>query len=592
MSIGPAKALLLLVAMGFLLYSNALKNPFHYDDLHSIRYNPHIRSLDNVPQFFTDLHTFSSERSGTMFRPLLLCSYALNYALHGEDVVGYRLFNLALHILCAWLVWSLVDSGGAGAPMALLAAGLFLLQPLAAEPVNYISSRSDMLMAVCVLAALRCFACAEGRWLWGMLALFAAGLLVKSVAVVFPALCLLSLRGKWKEEWRSYIGHFAAMGSLVLIYLALIVSNRFLPSSLAKAPRAFDANIWTQIKAYVYSVWLYIMPVHLNVDHPFVVAESFWDPQVLWPFIFLFSLLVFFVRMYRSWLGMGGLWFLIALLPYILIPLNIMVSERRTYLAGVGFALLSAFVGARFFERHRRSAVAVGTVAVAAFFCIVVQRNSVWASDIRLWEEAVKSPPAQPRARVNLALAYSRAERWGDAREQLRYALQVDGSFADAWVELGNIEHRFGALAAAETAYLRALESQPSLAGGHYNLGNIYMAKGEHVKAAQSYAMALQLNPNFAMAHNNIGQAYEVLGRADEALDHYRSALDIDPDQPQAWFNWAALLERRGQIKEAGRAYMQAYELLQGAADYAENTQFQQYAQRAIENAQRLGIGQ
>ena len=592
MSIGPAKALLLFAALGFLLYSNALKNPFHYDDLHSIRYNPHIRSLDNVPRFFTDLHTFSSERSGTMFRPLLLCSYALNYALHGEDVVGYRIVNLVLHIVCAWLVWSLVCSGGGGAAMALLAGGLFLLHPLAAEPVNYISSRSDMLMAVCVVAAVRFFGRAEGRRLWGMLALFVAGLLVKSVAVVFPALCLLSLRGEWKEEWRSYIGRFAAMGSLVLIYLALIVSNRFLPSSLAKAPRAFDANIWTQIKAYVYSVWLYIMPVHLNVDHPFVAAESFWDPHVLWPFIFLLSLLIFFARMYRSWLGMGGLWFFVAMLPYALIPLNIMVSERRTYLAGMGFALLSAFVGIRFFERRRRRAIAVGVVAVAAFFSIIAQRNSVWASDIRLWEEAVRGPQAQHRARVNLALAYNRAERWDDAREQLRYALQVDGRFADAWVELGNIEHRFGALAAAETAYLKALESQPSLAGGHYNLGNIYMAKGERAKAVQSYAKALQLNPNFAMAHNNIGQAYEALAREDEALAHYRSALDIDPDLPQAWFNLAVILERRGQIKEAGRAYMQAYELLQRAVDYAQNTQFQQYAQRSIENAKRLGMGQ
>lgn len=592
MSIGPAKALLLFAAMGFLLYSNALNNPFHYDDLHSIRYNPHIRSLDNVPHFFTDLHTFSSERSGTMFRPLLLCSYALNYALHGEGVAGYRLFNIVLHILCAWLLWSLVHQRGGGAPMALVAGGFFLLHPLAAEPVNYISSRSDVLMAVCVLAAVLRFGGVGRRPLYSVLALFAAGLLVKSVAVVLPALCLLSLRGTWKEEWRSYFGRFAAMAALVLAYLGIIVSNRFLPSSLAKAPRAFDANIWTQIKAYVYSVWLYVMPVHLNVDHPFVAADSFWAPQVLWSFLFLFSLLVFFARMYRSWIGMGGLWFFIALLPYALIPLNIMVSERRTYLAGVGFALLSAFVGMRFFERRRRTAIVVGAVAVAAFCCIVVQRNSIWASDIRLWEEAVAVPQAQPRARVNLALAYSRDERWDDAREQLRYALEADGSFADAWVELGNVEHRFGALAAAETAYLRALQSQPSLAGGHYNLGNIYMAKGESAKAVQRYAKALELNPNFAMAHNNIGQAHEALGGEAEAFVHYKRALDIDPDQPQAWFNLAAILERRGQIKQARRAYLRAYELLHRAEGFAENEQYQQYAERAIAHARRLKVGE
>ena len=591
MSISPARVLLLFAAMGFLLYGAALNNPFHYDDLHSIRYNPHIRSLENIPQFFTDLHTFSSERSGTMFRPLLLCSYALNYALHGQDVVGYRLFNLALHILCAWMVWSLVRHGGGGASMALLAGGFFLLQPLVAEPVNYVSSRSDLLMAVCVVAAVLAFGGAVGNWLWGVLALFAAGLLVKSVAIVLPALCLISLRGAWKEAWRSYIGRFAALSALAIGYLGLIVSNRFLPSSIAKAPRAFDANMWTQAKAYVYSVWLYVMPVNLNVDHPFVAARSFWDPQVLCSIVFLLSLLAFFARMYRSWIGMGGLWFFVALLPYALIPLNIMVSERRMYLAGVGFALLMGFVSVRFFERQRRSAIVLGAVVAAAFICIVVQRNSVWSSDIRLWEDAIRMSDAQPRARVNLALAYGRDLRWGDAREQLRYALDVDGDFADAWVELGNIEHRFGALGAAETAYLQALLSQPSLAGGHYNLGNIYMEKGETERAVFRYAQALELNPNFAMAHNNIGQGYEALDRETEAFAHYQRALDIDPDQAQAWYNLAAALERRGQREQAGHAYMQTYELLHRADNYAQNTQFQQYAKRAIENARRLGMG-
>ncbi len=584
--------LFLFAVVGFLLYGTALKNPFHYDDLHSIRYNPHIRSLENMPRFFVDLHTFSSERSGTMFRPLLLCTYALNYALNGQDAAGYRLFNLALHVLCAWMVWSLAKNGG-GAAMALLAGGVFLLHPLAAEPINYISSRSDILMTAFVLSAVLCFAEAKGKRLWLLLALFAAGLLVKSVAIVLPALCFLSLRGAWTEgTWRHYWGRFAAMAILALTYLGIIVSNRFLTSSIAKAPRAFDVNILTQAKAYVYSVWLYAMPVHLNVDHPFTAARALWEPQVLCALLFLLSLLVFFARFYKQWFGMGGLFFIAGLLPYALIPLNIMVSERRVYLAGVGFALLASHVFVCFFVARRRSASAVAAVAILSFVSIIAQRNGVWSADIRLWEDAVRSSNAQPRARVNLALAYGRDERWNEAREQLGYALAVDENFADAWMELGNIEHRSGALVQAESAYLRALKSQPALAGGHYNLGNILMAKGDARQAVERYAKALQLSPNFAMAHNNIGQAYEALGREEGALEHYKRALAIDPDQPQAWFNWAVILERRGQVEEARRAYLLSYKLLRDSADYEHNEQFQQYAQRASERASRLAIGQ
>ncbi len=583
--------LVLFAAVGLVLYVGALKNPFHFDDLHSIRYNPHIRSLENIPSFFTDLHTFSSERAGTMFRPLLLCSYALNYALHGHDVVGYRLFNLVLHILCAWLIWQWVRDLGGGGAMAALAGGLFLLHPLQAEPINYISSRSDILVTFLLLAAVLCFSTAQGVWRWGFLALFAAGLLVKSVAIVLPGLCFLSLRGAWANgSWRVYTGRFAAMSALALGYLGLIVANSFLTSSLAKAPRAFDVNLWTQAKAYIYSIWLFVLPVHLSVDHPFVAAGSPWEAQVIWPVLFLASLLVVCLSMYRHWLGVGGLFFAIALLPYALIPLNIMVSERRLYLAGVGFALVVAWALAQFLRRCRRVAMALGAVVLVVFVTLVWERNDIWSSDVRLWEDAVSKGEAQPRARVNLALAYRRESRWDEAREQLRRTLEIDADFADAWVELGNIEHQFGALPAAEHAYSRAVASRPSLAGGHYNLGNIYLAKGDRTRAVASYLKALALNPNFAMAHNNVGQAYEALGKEREALVQYRTALEIDPEQPQAWFNIAALLERRGDRAEAAQAYLRSYELLLSTADFAENAQYQNYAQRAKENARRLGL--
>ena len=64
--------------LAVVLFANALENPFHYDDKHSIVKNKHLRSLRNIPHFFVDPGTFSSERQGTMFRPLLLVSYALN----------------------------------------------------------------------------------------------------------------------------------------------------------------------------------------------------------------------------------------------------------------------------------------------------------------------------------------------------------------------------------------------------------------------------------------------------------------------------------------------------------------------------------
>ena len=60
-----AASLLLLAAA---VYANSLGNSFHYDDFHSIVDNPHIRSLANIPEFFADPATFSSQAS-PMYRP-------------------------------------------------------------------------------------------------------------------------------------------------------------------------------------------------------------------------------------------------------------------------------------------------------------------------------------------------------------------------------------------------------------------------------------------------------------------------------------------------------------------------------------------
>jgi hypothetical protein len=65
----------LALALG-LVYHASFANGFHYDDFHSIVENPHIRSLAQIPAFFSDPSTFSSMPERAMYRPLLLVSYA------------------------------------------------------------------------------------------------------------------------------------------------------------------------------------------------------------------------------------------------------------------------------------------------------------------------------------------------------------------------------------------------------------------------------------------------------------------------------------------------------------------------------------
>ena len=130
---------ILLAGLVVVLYSNSLKGSFHYDDFHSIVDNPNIRQLENIPTFFVDPTLFSQDPQKAMYRPLLLVSYALNYAVGQYRVEGYHLVNIGLHLACTLLVWSLGSRAGLGRQGRLAAALLFAVHPLASEPVNYLT---------------------------------------------------------------------------------------------------------------------------------------------------------------------------------------------------------------------------------------------------------------------------------------------------------------------------------------------------------------------------------------------------------------------------------------------------------------------
>lgn len=210
-----------ILAACLLVYANSLDNSFHYDDEHSIQKNIHIRDLGNFPRFFTDPSTFSVDHDKGMFRPLLLVSYALNYAYGEYDVASYHVVNLGLHAAIACMLWALIWSLGASRQAALVAGLLFALHPIGSEPVNYISSRSESLAALFYVGALLAFV-AKGAhetnryrivsWLC-----LVAGLLSKSSAITLPAVLLVydlvflsdfNLKKLQREFTRRHLGYW------------------------------------------------------------------------------------------------------------------------------------------------------------------------------------------------------------------------------------------------------------------------------------------------------------------------------------------------------------------------------------------------
>ena len=129
-----------------LAYANGLAVGFHFDDWHVIQKNPHVRSLASIPSFFVDPDSSSVSRENRLVRPLLLVSFALNYAVSGERPWSYHLLNLLLHWCVVLLVFRIVRDhfwlGDAALPVAAGAALVVAVHPLNTSAVDYVTARS------------------------------------------------------------------------------------------------------------------------------------------------------------------------------------------------------------------------------------------------------------------------------------------------------------------------------------------------------------------------------------------------------------------------------------------------------------------
>ncbi|MBI5741581.1 MAG: hypothetical protein HZA16_12815 [Nitrospirae bacterium] len=101
----PVIHLLLIAVLGLIVYSNTFHSPFQWDEAVYIVDNLSVRDLSSFmdPSSVPGMNPYSFKN-----RYIGYLTFALNYRLHGFDVTGYHVVNLAIHITNAVLVYFMV----------------------------------------------------------------------------------------------------------------------------------------------------------------------------------------------------------------------------------------------------------------------------------------------------------------------------------------------------------------------------------------------------------------------------------------------------------------------------------------------------
>lgn len=570
--------LLLICAVGLIIYSNTLSVPFQCDEDSLIVNNPIVKDLN---YFIEPSRAMGLEQYGALkTRYIGFLTFALNYNIHGLDVMGYHIVNLFIHILNAYLLYffviltfsmPLMDESHLkthSKVIALFAALFFISHPIQIEAVTYIFQRLASLVTFFYLFSLTTYIksrLSEGRtkqYAFYVLSIISAVMAMKTKENAFTLPIVIALYDSFflKDSLKRRIFRLAplllTMGIIPLAHMAhdipmdglgAIPKHLDLASSgLGRIARS--SYLFTEFRVIVTYLRLLIFPINQNFYYEYPWFHSFLDKQVFLSFLLLSAIICSGIfLLYRSrikpelrLISFGIFGFFIALsVESSIIPLPLFIDEYRVYLpstllfpaAVCGMYLLSEKVK----SKKAHLLVISVLIIICMFFSFgTYERNEVWQSGISLWEDTVRKSPGDVNAHNNLGRAYDHKGIHDKAIQQYLIAAKLDPRDAHTFYDLGIDYLELGMIDKAVELYKMAVSLQPHFPEAHNNLGNALAAKGMLDEALEQYHIALSQSPAFPDAHYNLGLLHNLKGDINGARREFEAVLSIDPHHYQA----------------------------------------------------------
>jgi len=212
------------------------------------------------------------------------------------------------------------------------------------------------------------------------------------------------------------------------------------------------------------------------------------------------------------------------------------------------------------------------------------------AESIAIFEQLLVRAPDFSEARVDLARAYCRARRAGEARSTVRQVLEREPHHSRAWlacadalVELGqyedarvayerarltdphreSIEKAGAALRAddrkeSERIFRAILQADPSHAASLCGLAALALAASQPRDAERLLRHALKQSAYLPLIYRGLAPVLIALGRLSEADEAARHLINVEPGSPETWVTSAFVATRLMRHERALQAYQRA----------------------------------
>ena len=509
--------------------------------------------FDDTTQHFA-LPTASQPLSSWIgpVRPVLMFSYWVNSRISMEDTSWYHYFNILIHALAGIFVFlvirRLLEWAGAEessrTPWAAFGTLLFLLHPLQAESVAYISGRSDSLCGMLSCASFAAFLYRRSPAIsWAgvlpVLLLFGAAVLTKEQAVALPALFVLTdfwwnpqtpLRSV-RANWRLYaILALGAAGAAALFWKLIVGAGAGSSAGFAIKDFTWYQYLFTQFRAIFAYVFNFLLPVNLNVDWDFPISRGIFEYGAIFGLAALLALAAAAWRYRRAFplAGYGYFVFLVLLSPTSsILPIKDPIADRRMYLPILGLILIAIDLLRRL--KVERKLLALGAAALMVATALATHaRAEVWSDSILLWQDSALKSPNKVRTHFQLAFAYYEQGHFDLAIAEFQRTAELKPPTADLLYDWGLA---YDALHQPELALAKLRQSAvlEATAQVFTQIAKVDAGQQRWAEALDALSTAEKLDPKFAITYVFRGKIYLNTNRAAEAVEQYQLALAIDP---------------------------------------------------------------
>ena len=533
----------------FSVYCNTFNAEWQFDDKPNILNNNylHLRDLEAeslIQTFFTN-PTDPGNFAKKIYRPVSFLTFSINWYFGKDKVFGYHIVNFLIHFLTTTFLFIailyLLETPNLRGKfnrsryfIAFLSTALWAIHPIQTQAVTYIVQRMASMAAMFYILSLLCYVqCRTSAsslhrifFLLGCVLTFLLALGSKENAAMLPvSLLLIEVTCFQKLNWRfikkSYIWGSVAVGAMILILAAWVFNPDITFSWLngyQNRPFTLAERILTEprIVLFYLSQIFFPLPNRLSVEHDVILSTSFFQPWTTLPAILLTLLLIGLgisqIRK-RPIMALSILFFFFNhIIESTVIPLEL-IFEHRNYLPSM-FLFLPIAAGFKWLYDYYSTnklpllTYVLSSLLVLLIVCLGVStyvRNLAWATEVSLWQDAMKKAPQSARPLTNLAwqMAYGPDAKPSQYNEALKLyekakalSLQKSRSFAEPIIM--------------------------------NNMAGIYFKQGEYQRAINLLESALTISPDYHRARYDLARILIVNGNWDEAEDHIEHLLSKD----------------------------------------------------------------